>query len=1117
MYRCPICHKSVSDNCNSIQCDICDLWVHQNKCSGLNREEFQLLSEENNNDNWYCPCCINNALPLPAEESTQEPDTAGPGLNENLKSILSDLNDIVSGVTESDNDENFDELQFQSNTCSYTTCDEFNSLLSHKTEGISAFHLNISSISKHFDKLQTLLSQLNINFNFIGISETRNTTDDENLAPSTEREHDFPLINYKKFFTPTESSAGGVSLYISKSLVPVPRKDLDSICYQSKNLESVFVEIPRPAQTNLVVGTIYRHPCMSIDTFNSDFLKPLVHKLSKEKKQILLLGDFNINLLKCDDEPVNSFLDILGSNLLVPHILLPTRVTDHSKTLIDNIFSGPAKSMSISGNLCYSISDHLPQFCLFPELEYNKIKDCGPFLKQNWSKFDKDNFIKDYTSINWDSLFDSFDLDPDKCFNVFNDKMKVLVQRHVPTVKLTKREVESKLKPWITPGLIKSMSKRDFYQRKSLKSKSKASADHFDNLYRTYRNQIVNLSKQSKTNYYTRYFQRYSKNMKKVWSGIRDIISTKEQKNTNISISIDGQVHSEPGKVANHFNDFFTSIADNIRDKIPPSYQHYSSFLKHRNQNSIFLRPSSSDEVAKIIGAFSSSKSSGPNSIPIKILKLLQDKISKPLSSLINRSFMTGVFPNVLKISKVIPVFKNKGSPLEVSNYRPISLLSNIEKIYEKIMYSRVMEFFNQSNQIYARQFGFRKGHSTSHILTNILERIREHLDSGGFACGVFVDLQKAFDTVDHEILLSKLDHYGIRGTTKVWFESYLSDRSQYVSISGTKSKLKPIKHGVPQGSVLGPLLFLVYINDLHHCIRTSETYHFADDTHLLNLSQTVWSLCGRVNSDLRVLVSWLNANKISLNASKTEFIIFRSNRRPLDTIPRIEISGKRLTPSKTIKYLGVHLDEHLTWKQHVAVVAAKLRRANGAISKLRYYLPLPNLINVYHAIFSSHIRYACQTWGLCDNTITHRIQVLQNTAIRLMTFQGPRASVTLTYSELKILKFFDLVETLNIMFIYRYLNRYLPSDCLSTFTFSVIPHDIGTRANHISLLFVTNVNTTTFGLHSLTRLASRQWNNLQEHLDDQNLQIIEPLDLVSHIRKFYLNKYAPQVPPQEQ
>ena len=238
---------------------------------------------------------------------------------------------------------------------------------------------------------------------------------------------------------------------------------------------------------------------------------------------------------------------------------------------------------------------------------------------------------------------------------------------------------------------------------------------------------------------------------------------------------------------------------------------------------------------------------------------------------------------------------------------------------------------------------------------------------------------------------------------------------------------------------------------------------------------------------------------KYIFNANKTEFIIFRSNRRAIDAIPNIKISGKRLTPSKTIKYLGVHLDEHLSWKQHIDVIAAKLRRANGAISKLRHYLPLQNLISVYHAIFSSHIRYACQTWGLCDNSTTHRIQVLQNTAIRLMTFQDPRTSITKTYGELKILKFFDLVETLNIMFIYRFLNRYLPADCLNTFSFSLIPHDIETRANGISLLFLRNVNTTTFGLHSLTRLTSRQWNKLQEHFEEKNFWKMKVKVLSTH------------------
>ena len=457
-----------------------------------------------------------------------------------------------------------------------------------------------------------------------------------------------------------------------------------------------------------------------------------------------------------------------------------------------------------------------------------------------------------------------------------------------------------------------------------------------------------------------------------------------------------------------------------------------------------------------------------------------------------------------------MPVFKNKGSPLEVSNYRPISLLSNIEKIFEKVMHSRLMGFLNHYNQIYSKQFGFRKAHSTEHTLINIVERIRNAIDKGEFACGVFVDLQKAFDTVDHEILLAKLDHYGVRGIVNDWFRSYLTNRSQFVSLGGSKSLLKPINHGVPQGSVLGPLLFLVYINDLHRCIRTSETYHFADDTHLLNFSKTVWNLCGRVNSDLRVLVSWLNANKISLNTSKTEFVIFRSPWRRMDCIPRIKLFGQKLSPSKSVKYLGVHLDEHLNWKVHTAFVAAKLRRANGAISKLRHYVPRPILLNIYHAIFASHARYASQIWGLCDNTTTHRIQILQNTALRLITFKEPRSSANPLYHELSLLKIFDQVKVMNVCYVQKYLQGNLPSDVLSTLNFKEIDHVVGTRRKAIKLLKLSTVKTLNFGLNSFSRLSSKQWNELILNHLDTDIKNIDTDDLKTLAIKFHLGKYKP-------
>ena len=212
------------------------------------------------------------------------------------------------------------------------------------------------------------------------------------------------------------------------------------------------------------------------------------------------------------------------------------------------------------------------------------------------------------------------------------------------------------------------------------------------------------------------------------------------------------------------------------------------------------------------------------------------------MSQIINLSFSTVHFPSNLKTAQVIPIFK-KDSPLECSNYRSISLLSNIDKILEKLMYSRVIKFFEKSHCIYPLQFGFRKHHSTNDTLINITEHIRSALDNGKFACGIFVDLPKAFYTVDHEILLKKLEHYGIRGIGNSWFKSYLANCSQFVSISGFDSMLNSIIHGVPQDSVLGPLLFLLYINDLHDAIKYCMVHHFADDTNLLLFDSSLKSL----------------------------------------------------------------------------------------------------------------------------------------------------------------------------------------------------------------------------------------------------------------------------------
>ena len=278
-------------------------------------------------------------------------------------------------------------------------------------------------------------------------------------------------------------------------------------------------------------------------------------------------------------------------------------------------------------------------------------------------------------------------------------------------------------------------------------------------------------------------------------------------------------------------------------------------------------------------------------------------------------------------------------------------------------MFSRVYQFLEKYKCIYELQFGFRAKHSTNHALINITETIRSALDSNKTVCGIFVDLQKAFDTVNHEILLEKLQHYGIRGLTNQWFKSYLTNRKQFVSINGFESNIKVLPHGVPQRSVLGPLLFLLYINDLHFAIKHSNVYHFADDTNLLHINESFKKTQKYLNFDLKYLHKWLLANKISLNCNKTELIIFHKPRAKLPDKLNIKLNGHILKHAHAIKYLGVYLDETLTGDQHCNILSKTLSRANGVLAKARHYAPR-ELRSMYYALFSSHLNYGSQVWG---------------------------------------------------------------------------------------------------------------------------------------------------------
>jgi len=325
-------------------------------------------------------------------------------------------------------------------------------------------------------------------------------------------------------------------------------------------------------------------------------------------------------------------------------------------------------------------------------------------------------------------------------------------------------------------------------------------------------------------------------NASKIWKGINSFLSFKPRNSQgDISLEIDGKIISDPTQIANKLNSFFSSIAEKLRTKIPRTPKTFREFLTNPNPHSIFLSPIHAEEILDCLNSLDCRKGYGPSSIPPRIIKLIKTEISHPLSKIFNLCFSSGTFPNILKIAKVLPIHK-KGSMTDFNNYRPISLLSNLDKVLEKLIYKCVYGFLSDHKILFTNQFGFRRGHSTVHTLLNMCQQVADALDEHKLACGVFVDLQKAFDTVDHDILLAKLYHYGIRGKVHSLFRSYLTGRRQFVSILGKKSSESFMLHGVPQGSVLGPLLFLIYVNDLHCAIKFSIINHFADDTNILCL-----------------------------------------------------------------------------------------------------------------------------------------------------------------------------------------------------------------------------------------------------------------------------------------
>lgn len=884
---------------------------------------------------------------------------------------------------------------------------------------LSIFHLNIRSVSKHFDEFLTIFQMLDFNFDLIIFSESWLDNTATNL---------FHIPGYQThIIAPKSNKCDGIIFYIKPSLIYHVHdiKISEACCSKIHVCKN---------NKNYYIWGIYRSP----STNKIEFINQLVSEISQPQVPCtkLVVGDININILQ-NNTTATTYLNEMLLNGFQSLINLPTRETEFSATCPDHIFcKTDVVNSKYAGILKLHVTDHYGTFVIIKNDNHSLIT-ANRMAPQILAKtmVDEKALLQLLKSENWDDVFNENDpnISYDNFITALQNYKSLATKEKIMKINSSKH----KIKPWITDGVIRSIRIRD-----KLASRIKNEPENIElrRTYIHYRNKITCLIKRLKNDYYKMKIESASGNIRKIWQVINSSTGDKTIP-INHSYTLDvvndnaaNRINSieNPREVAGAFNKYFSEIGANLASQITKNNKTY--FIEP-SPTSLFLNPITETEVLGHINELKNNSANGPDNIGANLIKIVVTEILKPLTHIFNLCLQQGIFPDKLKISHITPIYKS-GSRTDCANYRPISLTDHFAKLLEKCLKTRMLNFLLKNSLLANCQFGFIPGKNTELAINNLLTHYFANYEKKEKSLGIFLDLKKAFDTVSHRLILNKIESYGIRGIAFKLIKSFLSRRIQCTKIHNSISDNQYISFGVPQGTVLGPLLFVLYINDLFKLKIHGKFTAYADDTAIIISGKTWNEVTTFANSDLKKIKSWMDANLLSLNLEKTIVLPFNITETDRHEIPGIHVNNNILPCRLEIKYLGVVVDSMVTWKPHIQNLCKRLRHMYYKFRQIRSFLAPKLLKMVYYALVQSILEYGILCWGSAYKTVIKPLRTAQNIIIKIISKKPMFYRTHALYSEYEALPIIKLYAKKIILFVHQNPNK-----------FEVIPSRIPTRA----------------------------------------------------------------------